>query len=89
MVRKVKVKIKNEKFDLSLPALKIKTLQKLVDFAARLSKYEEGDGELETVETLILVSSFLDEVIDSLNMVEPFTLLEAVDGNTAITVELK
>jgi hypothetical protein len=89
MVRRVKVKFKNEKFDLSLPALKIKTLQKLVALTVRLSKYEEGDGKLETVETLMLVSSFLDEVIDSLNRVEPFTLLEAVDGNTAITVELK
>ena len=88
MIRKVKVSIRNGKYDFSLPAIKIKSLKKLVVFASKLCEFDDEE-DYNTIDMLMFVNEFLDEVIDNLNMIEPLTLLEAVDKDAAVTVELK
>ena len=88
MVRRIKLNVKGEKYRLSLPELKIKTVRKLVNFGIKVCRWEENNAD-KTVDALLVISGFLDDIIKDLNRIDPFTLLDVQDGNTAITVELR
>lgn len=86
MKKKIKINIQSPKFNMKLPALSIKSASKFMLFAL---KYADDENNKENVlENEELIKSIIKELDSSLNVFEPFTLVEVISEDTNIKIDI-